>query len=538
LSEAKKQNYLHGATILAAGVVIMKILGAIYKIPLGNILGDEGYGYFFAAYNIYLVFLTLSTAGLPVALSRMISEANTHGRTMQVRRTFHVAYLTFLVLGLLCSLIMYLFPNELAIVLVDKAQVAQSIWALSPAVLLVCLTSTYRGYCQGHENMTPTTVGQVLEVLSKVVVGLALSWYLIKSGKSLPIASAGAVFGVTIGGLAALIYMIYYKARYYSDRPVSSADIPDSRGKILRDLLRIGIPITLGSSVLSLINLIDAKLVLNRLQYAAGFSDTASSVLYGVYGKAQTLYNLPPAIITPLTISIVPAIAACIARRERAEAARMAENSLRISAVVALPMGVGLSVLAYPIMNVLYPDSHAAGPELMSIMGIASFFVCMAIMMTAILQAHGNELFPVYSMIAGGVVKIIVNWFLVANPAVNISGAPIGTICCYGVMCAMNYLFLRKCLVKKPSLSRILLRPLLSSAVMGVGAWAVYGMVSRVLSGGEVLDRLPMAVSMAAAIGIGAILYLMLIILTRAVTREDMLLIPKGESLSRIFRIR
>jgi stage V sporulation protein B len=247
-----------------------------------------------------------------------------------------------------------------------------------------------------------------LEVLFKVLVGLALAWYLLRSGKSLPIASAGAVFGVTVGGLAALIYMIWYKKRYYKNGPVSNADIPDRRGKIFQNLLRIGIPITLGSSVLSLINLVDAKLVLNRLQYAAGFPILPIPYFTACMVKSRHSITLPPAFITASDHQPGAGHRACMARHERMEAARIAENSLRISAVVALPMGVGHSVLAYPIMNVVYSDSHVAGPELLSYMGIASFFVCMAIVMTAILQAHGNELYPVYSMIAGGVVKVVV----------------------------------------------------------------------------------------------------------------------------------
>ncbi len=537
MSETKKQNYLHGATILAAGVVIMKILGAIYKIPIGNIIGDEGYAYFLTAYNIYNVFLTLATAGLPVALSRLISEANTKGRPLQIRRTFNVAFVTFLAIGFVSSLAMYLFPTELAVML-DKPQAAQSIWALSPAVLLICLTSTYRGYCQGHENMTPTTVGQVLEVLVKVIVGLMLAWYLVNTGKSLPVASAGAIFGVTAGGFVALAYMFFYKKRNYKNKPISKRDVPESHGRIFMNLLRIGIPITLGSSVLSLINLIDTKLVLNRLQYAAGFSDVDSSVLYGVYGKAQTLYNLPAAFITPLAISVVPAIAACMARRERTEASRIAENSLRISTVVALPMGVGLSILAYPIMNVLYPGSNEAGPELLCLLGIASFFVCIALIQNAILQAHGNEIYPVYSMIVGGVVKVAVNWVLVASPDTNIVGAPIGTISCYVVMCAMNHAFLCKCFERRPSLGRILIRPVSSAAVMGAGAWSVYGIASKLLSGGGELGRLPMAAAMVLAIGIGVLLYLVMVIVTRAVTAEDMKLIPKGDKIARMLRLR
>ena len=532
MAEPKKQNYLHGAAILAAGVVIMKVLGAIYKIPLGNILGDEGYAHFLVAYNIYSVFLTLATAGLPVALSRMISEANTMNCPNQVRRIFSVAWWTFFVLGVACTLIMALFPTQLADMLSD-IEAAKSIFVLSPAVLLVCLTSAYRGYCQGHENMTPTTVGQVLEVLAKVVAGLALAWYLTGSGHTLSTSSAGAIFGVTVGSLVALAYMFIYKRRHYRDG-ASGTDMPESRGKVLRTLLRVAIPITLGSSVLSLINLIDSGLCMGRLQDAAGFSYQEATVLYGVYGKAQTLYNLPASFITPLTISVVPAIAAAMVLHHSKDASRIAENSMRIAVVVALPMGVGLSVLAQPIMDTVYPDSHASGGVLLTIMGVASFFVCMALMMNAILQAGGNEKYPIYSMIAGGAVKIGVNWVLVANPEINIVGAPIGTLCCYAVMCVMDFAFICKCLPERPSLGRILLRPAIACAAMGLTAWAVYGLGSGFLGAG----RLYTAVAMVLAIGAAVIVYFVLVVVLRAITYEDMKLIPKGEKLARILHIK
>ena len=532
MSEPKKQNYLFGAAILAAGVVIMKVLGAIYKIPLGNILGDTGYAYFLCAYNIYGVFLTLATAGLPVALSRMIAEANTMNRPNQVRRIFSVAWWTFFVIGILCTLVMALFPGRLAAAL-NNPRAEPSILALSPAVLLVCLTSAYRGYCQGHENMTPTTVGQVLEVLAKVVSGLILAWYLTRVGRGLDISSAGAIFGVTIGSLAALIYMFAVKRRYYGSGR-EGTDKPESRSGVLRTLLRIGIPITLGSSVLSLINLLDSGLCMGRLQDAAGFTELAATELYGVYGKAQTLYNLPASFITPLTISVVPAISAAMAMRHRADASRIAENSMRIAVVLALPMGVGLSVLAGPIMNTIYPGSNEQGPELLTIMGAASFFVCMALMMNAILQAGGNEKYPIYSMIAGGIVKIAVNWFLVADPDINILGAPIGTLACYAVMCVMNFAFLCRRLPEKPSLGRIMLRPMAASAVMGASAWAVYGLAGRLLGSG----RMGVALAMLAAIAVAVAVYLVLVIALRAVTLEDMRLIPRGEKLARILHIK
>ena len=348
--------------------------------------------------------------------------------------------------------------------------------------------------------------------------------------------SAGAIFGVTAGSLAALIYMFAYKRRCYSALP-EGGDTPESSGRIFKTLLKVGIPITLGSSVLSLINLVDSGLCMGRLQDAAGFSYADAKVLYGVYGKAQTLYNLPAAFITPLTISVVPAIAACRVTHRGRESSRIAENSLRIATVIALPMGVGLSVLAEPIMTIIYPGSHESGPELLLLMGAASFFVCMALMMNAILQAGGNEKYPIYSMIIGGIVKIAVNWFLVADPGINILGAPIGTLSCYAVMCVMDYIFLCRVMPDRPKLGRILARPVLSCAAMGLTAWAVYGLSLRFIGGVEP-GRLIMALCMCLAIGAAVIVYLVLTVLTRAVTYEDMKLIPKGEKLARLLRIR
>lgn len=535
MEKTKGQNYMYGAAILAAGVVIMKILGFIYKVPIANIIGDDGYSMFLATYNVYNVFLTLATAGLPVALSRMISEANAEGRPLQARRTFAVAWWTFFVIGLFCTLIMFLFPDLLAGGILHNPDAAPSIRAMAPAVLLVCLVSAYRGYCQGFGNMIPTTVGQVLEVLVKVLVGLVLAYALMKAGKGKPLASAGAIFGVTVGSLAALVYMAAYKKRNYREAEWETPDVPDSRGKILRRFLRIGIPIALGSSVLSLLNLIDSSLCMGRLQSAAGFSFQEAKTLYGVYGKAQTLFNLPAAFITPLTISVIPAIVSAITRGENDMATKISEDSMRIATVLAMPMGVGLAVLSYPIMKVIYPDSHGAGPMLLAIMGVASFFVCIVLMENAVLQASGKEKLPMYSMLAGGVVKIAVNWFLVADPRINIYGAPIGTLVSYLVMFLMNFVFMCFALDKNPRLSRILIRPGVSCALMGAAAWAVYGLSARFL-GAESWPRL--ALCMLLAVAAAVLVYLVAVITLRGVTKEDMKLIPGGEKLAKILHMR
>ena len=268
---------MHGAAILTVGVVIMKLLGAIYKVPLGNILGDYGYGIFLATYNVYNIFFTLSTAGLPVALSRLIAEADARGEDALKEKTFRSAIVTFAAIGMVFSLIMFFGNQWLATVYLVKPDAALSVRAMAPAILLVCLVSAYRGYCQGNGNMIPTTVDEVLEVLFKVISGLAISAMLVHAGRGLPEASAGAILGVSIGSVVSLGYMIVYKHRNYRGTAVSG-EVADSGLKIAGTILKIGIPISLGASIMAILSSLDPGICHSRLA-AAGFSEHEAGVL-------------------------------------------------------------------------------------------------------------------------------------------------------------------------------------------------------------------------------------------------------------------
>lgn len=538
MAQSKKQNYLHGAAILAMGVVITKILGAVYKIPLGNILGEKGYAYFLSAYNIYAVLLTLSTSGLPVVLSKMIVEANVLNRPKQVKKTFQIALITFLSVGALCACVMFLFPSELASELGGNIQASQGVLVLAPAVLLVCILSAYRGYIQGFSNMTPTSVSQVIEVAVKVIVGLILAVIFTNAGRGLPEVSAAAIAGVPIATLFACVYVIYQKRKL--DRAnaavYSGNDACDSTKQIFTRLLKLGIPITLGSSISSIITLLDTNITQSRLQMGAGFSMDEASVLFGIYGLAITLFNLPAALVTPLSISVVPSISESVAHKNYKEASTTTGSVLRISTLLALPMGVGLCVLGTPIMRAVYEGNYEIGGTLLGFMGIASYFVCISLVSTAALQAYGAVRLPIYSMLTGGIVKVLLNWILVSNPEIHIYGAPIATLSCYIVMSIMNYIFLQMHIKEKMSLSQIILRPAFSAAVMGVAAYAIYGLGEKLL--GMDLSRLMTMVCLVAAIGVAVIIYLVLVIATRAITAEDLLLLPKGEKLAKLLRLR
>ncbi len=541
MSEKKGQSFLHGAAIYTIGIIIIKILGAVYKIPLGNILGDDGFTHFDLTYRIYNVFLTISTAGIPVAMSRLISEADTMNRAQQVRRVFQVSLWAFVVMGAIGTAIMMIFPTGLAAMMGD-IQAARCVFVMAPSVLLVCVVAAYRGYAQGHADMIPTTVSQVIETGVKVAVGLACAIGLHRMGQSVEICAAGAILGTTVSSLAAMVYMQLKVHRKYEVKPPvrPESDVPDSRKKVLWDLLRIGIPITISTSVMSLIQLADSMITLNQLQNSAGYTANAAYVLNGVYGKAMTVYNVPSAFVVPFVASVVPAVTAARMRNRPGETCEVAENAMRMCTLLCLPMAVGMAVLAKPCMEVLYPGSASQGGLLLCELGIACYFMTMSLMTNAILPANGNERLPLVSILLGGITKVIVTYVLVGNPLVNIYGAPIGTLCCYIVMVAFNFYFISRKMDRPLRVWHIVGRAGISVAVMGVAAWAVWSLLHGLMGGVDaVIMNRPVNVLLpfGAAVCTGVVVYFIMVIAIRAITLEDMKMLPKGEKIAKVLHI-
>lgn len=538
LAEAKKQNYLKGAAILTATVAITKIIGFIYKIPLYNLLGDEGTAHFQVTYSIYNLLLTISTAGVPVALSRLISAARATGRPLQAKRYYSVAMGAFGFIGILGMLAMMLFAQQMANFMGD-GEVATAVRALSPAVFFACLVSVLRGYSQGHNDMMPTAISQIMEVLCKLIFGLAIAWYLARRGYSSAIVAAGAIVGVTIGlGLSVPIMAVY--KRKIAARNVTNVemDVPQSRKSTLWEIIKVGVPITLGSSILNIITLIDTKLVLQRLQSGAGLSYGDAKVLYGVYSKGLTLFNMPSAFITPIAVSVIPVISAAIARKQRGEAKATIESCMKLTNLIALPAAVGLCVLSKPIFELLYPNSNENGPTLLAMLGIATYFVCTYVITNAVLQASGHERLALMALPIGGIVKIIINWILVGTPSINILGAPIGTIVCYVLITVLNVVFMSAKLPEKPNIASITIRPVICTAIMGAGAYGVYGLMRKFIYTALGGGRIALIICLGAAILIAVIIYAVLIIALRAVTKDDVLLLPKGEKIASMLKIK
>jgi stage V sporulation protein B len=527
--QQRRQSFLDGAMVLTATIAVTKVIGALYKIPLGNLLDSEGMAHFYAAYNIYRLLLTLSTAGLPLAMSRLVSEAEALGLENQKRRILRVSLYLFSILGAVSSAAMFALAGPLSSLLHDPLA-KTAVQLLSPAVLFVCLMAPIRGYTQGQGNMRPTAASELIESLSKAVIGYFLAWWLLLRGLPRYLAAAGAIGGVTAATMLAFAALLAYLLSRRGFRP--SRDVPAGRGVILRRLLRIGVPITAGACGMSLITVLDTSLVLGTLQRSLGYSPEAAAALYGEYTYGLNLFTLPASFIAPVSISLIPSISAARARRDAASARHTVAAAFRFTVLLALPLGVGLSVLAHPLLDLLYPDipqTAAAAAVHLRVLGFASVCVCLMSLCSGLLQAYGREDIPLWTLLLGGGAKIVSNYLLVSDPAIGIRGAAYSTLLCYGLIAALNLIAVARVIPERPNYLAVFIRPALATAVMAAAARAAFGLLSRV---GGPRSAAALAVLAAAAV------YAALVLALGIVRRKDLLSLPKGGKIADFLHIR
>ena len=526
----KKQNFLQGTALLAMATAIVKVIGALYKIPLNAIIGEQGFGYFNTAYEIYNVLLMISTAGLPVAMSRMISQASSLDHYGQVRRVYATARGIFLGLGIAGSLLMTLFCRQLA-VFQNQPDAWFAIGCLGPCVLLICIMSTFRGFFQGQSNMLPTSISQVLEAITKLIVGIAAALVLLKVTGEVLMAAGGAILGVTASCLVSAIYLFSIFRKSFKTMPVTDEEVT-SFGATAKGLLIIAIPITLGSAGLQILTMLETKIYMGQL-LAHGNSQASADTMKGIYNMTQTIFNMPCAFITPITISIIPAITAQLTLENHAGAKETEESAARITGLISMPCAFGLAVLAEPVTALLggyTGEKLALATTLMTILGISIMFNAVVLVTTAIMQAHGHAGRPVINMLIGGLIKLAAVYILTGNPNIGIVGTPIGTLLCYVSICVLNILSIKKLLPHAPSLVPNLLRPFLAAAIMGVityGAW--FGLKSLGITSRLILCGAPIVV--------GVLVYVVAAVKIKVVTREDCLLLPKGAKIAKLLKL-
>ena len=550
----KKQTFLQGTAVLAMATVLVKLMGFLFKVPLNNIIGEDGFGYFNTAYDVYNVLLMISTTGLPVAMSRMISQAQTLGNHAQIKRIYRTSLYVFLTIGMVGSLGMLFFCRQLSVMVTTNENSWAAIAALAPCVLLICLVSAYRGFFQGQSNMTPTSVSQIFEAVTRLVVGLGLAWLVMKlTGKAyvrmqgivlapgetaqdygdITLAAGGAILGVTLGSLISVVYL-HHKFRQSNQILSLGGGTAKSTRSTMKELLSIAVPITLGSAGLQIINLFDTMIYMRRLTGALQWTEKMADSAKGVYNFCQTVFALPCSFIPTITIAVIPAITASLTRKDLAEAKATSESSVRTMALIAMPCAAGLFVMAEPVIRLLCStyteDKIQLAATMLAILGLTVIFNSLVLLLNAIMQAHGDVVTPVVNMLIGGIIKIIVNYILVGQPNLNIVGAPIGTFICYISITALDLIAMKRHISARPAIFKNIIRPGLASAIMGAATFMVY----RVLSGTLSSWKLACLLSLAFAV----VLYAVLVVFLRCLTYEDCMLLPKGEKIAKILRIR
>lgn len=517
-----KKSIFGGALLLSAAGLAVKVIGMLYKLPLTSLLREEGMGYFNSAYTVYSFFLLLSTAGLPIAVSILVSAAlssPTSGKG-EALRILRVTLAIFSVVGLCVCLLLIFLADQFA-ALIGNPPAASSIAAIAPALFFVCIISALRGYFQGCGNMMPTALSQIVEAGGKLIFGILLARWAMMRYHDASEAASFAILGVTIGSAMALICMlpVWGKEAHRAQRLKSVKK--ESARSIAARLCKIALPVTLSSSVMSLASLLDLFLVLRRLT-DAGYTEGVANRLYGSYsGLAVTLFNMPTVLITPIACSAVPLLSAAWASGKRHKAMSTASTALRCTTLIAMPAAVGLSVLSKPLLRILFDHTMAdSAAPLLSVLAPSILFVSLVNVSGALLQAMGKVRTPVFTMAAGAVVKLISAWFLLGE--YGIYGAPISTFLCYLVIALLNLAVLAKMGVEM-RFGNLFGIPMLAAALCGLAAVWIDNLGAAKLAE---FSALP-------AVAGGAIVYLLTLLATGGICREEWLLIPGGKKICR-----
>lgn len=537
LSKSRSQTFMFGAIILMISNIVVKIIGAFLRIPLTNIIGVEGMAYYNAAYSIYVTFYTISTAGIPVAVSRMIAAANSKNNSDEIKKIFKVAYVVFFVIGLLGTAIMMLFSRQFA----SSAKMDDSYLAMlciAPTIFFICLSSAYRGYFQGLQNMTPTAVSQVIEALAKFGFGIFAAIYFTKNNYPPHIVASYVILGVTIGVFLGVVYQVIVKAMYKSAESETCNCETRKASSILKELIVIAIPITLASSIMGLTNIVDTMLFAKGLQ-VSGLSMKAATSFYGTYtSMVYPLFNLIPPFIYTFAISAIPAITAAISVNDKKKAEMDIESAFRNCAIIAIPSAIGLASLSENVISFLFDDEIIEISESVSVSAVkiasnALTAIAMGILFlgiisitNAVLQACKKERYTIVSTTSGIVVKIIGTYFMSRIPSFGLLGAAFSTVLCYFVIMCLNLFFMVKTTGFTLKAGRALVKPLCAGILCGIAAVCS----DRLLSLTDINGRICTMVAILVAV----VVYFVSLIVFRGINRYDVLMMPKGQKLCSI----
>lgn len=525
----KKDSFVRGALILSLGMLVAKVLGATYRIGLPRLLGDEGVGLFNYAYPVYVVALVLSTAGIPIAISKLVAEKAARGDGRGALRVFRLSLLVLTVLGLVLSLAMFWTAGFVARFVVRDPRAYYPIVAVAPAIFFVSVMSAYRGFFQGLQYMTPTAVSQIVEQLVRVGTIFLLGFLLLPQG--IEFAAAGGTFGAVTGGVVGLVYLVvvYLRGR---DRLLGGLRMDETRGsenayQVLARIIYLSVPISLAALVFPVIQNIDLFVVPGRLQ-SMGLSATEAAALYGeLSGMAMPLVYMPTVFTTALAFSLVPAISEAMVLRREAVARSRAQTALRLTLFLSLPATVGLYLLSTEITTTLYANPHAGSS--LAVVSPGLLFLAVQQTTSGILQGMGRVDIPFRNLVYGAVAKLVLTWVLVPVPGLGINGAALGTVAGFLIAAGLNITAVYGLLALPLELSGLVWKPAIAVLIMAVSVRGTYEL-TLAFTGSNTLSTL-------GAIGAGVVVYGLVLLLVGSLRTRDVEMFPRfGPRLARFLK--
>ena len=544
---AVNAGFVQGAAILGIAGLLVKIIGAVYRIPLANIVGESGMAYYEVAYPYCSWLLVISSAGLPTAISKLVSERIALGDIVGAKRVFRAALRLLFVIGIVTAVLLFVLSSPIAN-LSGAAPARYSLMALSPALLFVSVMCAYRGYLQGMQCMTGTAISQIVEQLIKLIFGFGLAFLFVKTSPDAPeLAAMGALIGVSVSELVALaVIKFYYDARIRNrSLPVcvsTKGAKSGLRGSIIKRLLAIAIPITIGASIMPVTGIADSVFIINFLEkhdiamgIAEEIANESARVAYTVLRSYVTpLINMPAVLTLSLSMSLVPAISQAVTRKEKRIVNAASRTGIKLAMFIGAPCAAGLFILGGPIMSLLYSavrnnqDRFIQAQQVMYIAAVGVLFLSLVQTLTGIIQGLGKPRVPVYFLALGGIVKVVSMLVLMQFTSMGILGAALSTVLCYAVAGIADTVYVIRKTRMNISYTDTFAKPLFSSIVMGFAVFAVYTLGSKL--GHPTLATL-------ASLCVGVAVYGGLMILLRPFSNSDLEFLPKKDLFRRIFRV-
>lgn len=502
----KKQSLLKASLILGIAGIVARFLGLFFRWPLIMLIGDQGVGYYQMSYPLYMFFVAIAS-GVPVAISKMISERKIRGDIKGIFEIVKESTFLMMFLGIGTSLFLFIFAKPIINFLRWDSKSYYSLIGISFAPFIISIMTIYRGFFQGLQNMTPSGVSQILEQIGRVVIGVGLAYILLPKG--IEYAAGGAAFGAAAGGMIGAIYL--YK-KYKSVKKVMWNKKIEINKDILTEILKISLPISIGATVGTIMSLIDSILVPRKL-LEAGFNSEQATILYAqLTGKANVIANIPLTLSIALGTSLIPIIAENYITRNRRELNDKIQLSLKLSLLIAFPCSLGLYFLSDPIMKLIFPGM-SEGAMILKYVSLSIPFIIMTQTTTSIMQGIGHYIRPIINLFIGCLIKIVLTYLLVSIKEINIYGAIISSISAYVIATLLNIISLQKKIKINLNINKIFIKPFIASAFMMVGVmYSYYFLLGKTGSNG---------LSCLTSIFLGIIIYIILVIILRVFTINE-----------------